>query len=83
MELDVLNVGNMIILLRTVWIHKQKKEPEQIQQMYNLDEDQTASFSNRLIWQSYQEKFRWHHSTSFKLVKAKNSTNTFLPLNQK
>ena len=32
----------MIILLRDVHIHKQKKEPEQIQKMYNLDVDQTA-----------------------------------------
>ena len=31
----------MTISLRTVQIHKEK-EPEQIQQMYNLDKDQTA-----------------------------------------
>ena len=40
-ELHALSVGNMIISLKTVQIHKQK-EPEQIQQMYNFNEDQTA-----------------------------------------
>ena len=36
---DVLSVANMIILLKTVQNHKR---PEQIQQMYNLDEEQTT-----------------------------------------
>ena len=41
-EFDVLSVGNMIILLKTVQIHKQKRAPEQIQQMHILEEEQTA-----------------------------------------
>ena len=42
--LDVLNVGSMIILPKTVqiyWIHK-KEQSEQIQQLLNLEEDKTA-----------------------------------------
>ena len=41
-ELDVINAGNMIILLKTVWLFKILKESEQTQQMYNMDDEQTA-----------------------------------------
>ena len=41
-ELDVSNVGNMIILLKTVQTQKTEREPEQIEQMYNLDKDKTV-----------------------------------------
>ena len=36
-ELHAINAENMIILLRTV-----QKESEQIQQVYNMDQEQTA-----------------------------------------
>ena len=39
--LDALSVENMIILQGTVQLDKQSREAEQIQQMLNMDEDQT------------------------------------------
>ena len=41
MGLDVLNVGNMIILARECPTRHVSREVEQIQQMFNMDEDQT------------------------------------------
>ena len=41
-ELDASSVGNMIILIKTVQLHKWNKSHNKIQQMYNLDEEQTA-----------------------------------------
>ena len=41
-ELDVLNVGNMIILLKTVQSQETERQSEWIQQMYNLVENQTV-----------------------------------------
>ena len=51
-----LNVGNMIILQKTVQTQKQKENQEQIQQKYNLDKDKTAlkvpvaDSCDNLIW---------------------------------
>ena len=75
----------MIISLKTVQICKQKKEPEQIQQMYNLDEDQTTL--KVLATDTYDILIRTNSDDAivdvFKLVDGKNGSTTFLPLNTK
>ena len=50
-ELDALHVGNMI---KDCPSSQVEKEPEQIQEMYNMDEEQTTLnvFGKRYIWQS-------------------------------
>ena len=40
--LDVISVGSMIILLKTVQLQKIEKETDQIQQMYNMDKEKTS-----------------------------------------
>ena len=55
-----------------------EREPEQIQQMYNLDENQIAL--KVLVADTY--KIRWHYR-SLKLIKGKNGTTTFFTLNTK
>ena len=42
MEYDVISVGNMIILQRTVPLLGKKREIEQLQQMLNLGNEQTS-----------------------------------------
>ena len=42
-ESDALSVGSMITLQGNVWLNEKKREIEQIQQMFNLDDEQTLT----------------------------------------
>ena len=83
-ELDALSVGNMIILLKPVQIHKQKKKSEQIQQMNNLDEEQTTL---KVLATDMYDKFIRTYSDNLigdhlNVLKVR-MPPTFLPLNTK